>query len=100
MVSVLRKSFAIDFAVLVAGQERRCFVFLCCHEPDAVCVVNDPVENGVGDCGLSDHGVSLGDGELRGDQCGFPTIAFLEDLQQIKTLLVVQCVSAPNIKDQ
>jgi hypothetical protein len=41
----------IDFAVFVAGQERR--RFLLSHavalEGDAMSVVNDPVENGVGE---------------------------------------------------
>lgn len=63
-------------------------------------VVDDPVENGVGDCRLADHGMPLGDGQLRGDQRGFPAIAFLEDFQQIETLLVGQAVGAPVVKDE
>ena len=52
------------------------------------------------DVWFSDHGVPLGDGELRGDQGRFPTIAFLEYFQQIETLLIVQCVGTPIIEDQ
>ena len=69
-------------------------------EGDAMGVVDDPVENGVGDCRLADHGVPLGDGELCGDQGGFPAIAFFEDFQQIEALLIGQAVGAPIIKDQ
>lgn len=42
----------------------------------------------------------LGDRQLRGDQRRFPAMAFLEDFQQIETLLVGQAVGAPVVKDE
>ncbi len=63
-------------------------------------VVDDPVEDGVGDRGLADHVVPLGDGQLGGDERGFSPVAFLEDFQQIEALLIVEAVGAPVVEDQ
>jgi hypothetical protein len=45
----------IDFAVFGAGQEGRCFLLshAVALEHDAVGVVDDPAENGVGSCHLA-----------------------------------------------
>ena len=53
-------------------------------------VVDDPVEDGVGDGGFADHVVPLGDGQLGGDQGGFASVALFKDFQKIEALLVVE----------
>jgi len=62
--------------------------------------VNDPVEDGVGDCGLANHVVPLRDGQLGGDQGGFSAVALLEDFQEIEALLIIEAVGAPIVEDQ
>lgn len=69
-------------------------------EVDAVGVVYDPVENGVGDCGLADHVVPARDGQLRGDDCGSPLITFLEEFEQVEALLVREPVGAPIVENE
>ncbi len=57
-------------------------------------IVDDAIENGVGDSRLTDHVVPGGNGKLGGDQRGFPAVAFLEDFEQVETLLIGQTMSA------
>jgi hypothetical protein len=63
----------IDFAVLGAGQEGRGFLHshAVALEHDAVGVVNDPVENGVGDGGVCNQVMPSGHRGLGGDDGGF-----------------------------
>ena len=63
-------------------------------------IVDDAIENGVGDSRLPDHVVPGGHGKLGGDQRGFPAVAFLEDFEQVETLLIGQAMSAPVIEDE
>lgn len=63
-------------------------------------VVNDPIEDGVGDRGFADHVVPLRDGQLGGDESGFSPVALLEDFQEIETLLIVEAVGAPIVEHQ
>lgn len=60
-------------------------------------VVNDPVQDGVGDDGFANHGVPLGDGQLSGDQRGFASVALFKDFEKVKALLIVEAVGAPII---
>ena len=63
-------------------------------------VVNDAIENGVGDRRLADHLMPLGDRQLRGDKGRFPAITLFEDFQEIKPLLISEGVRAPIVEDQ
>ena len=55
-------------------------------------VVDDAVEDGVGDGGLTDHVVPLGDGQLGGDHGRFAPVALFEDLKEIEALLIIERV--------
>ena len=74
------RSCGIGVAVLGAGQGTG--VFSLSHtfsfQGDAVGVVNDPVENGIGDRGLANHVVPFGDGQLGGDERRFAPVALFE----------------------
>lgn len=59
-------------------------------------VMDDPVEDGVDDGWLTDHVVPLRDGQLSGDERGLSPVAFLEDFQQNKALLIVEGCGCPN----
>ena len=50
-------------------------------ESDAITVVDEPIEDGVGERRLVDVGMPLIDGELAGDERGFLVVAILQDLQ-------------------
>src|SRR5690606_8452596 len=69
-------------------------------ESDTVGVVDDAVEDGVGDGWLTDHVVPLGNRQLGGNQGRFSPVAFFEDFQEIETLLVIERVGAPIIEDE
>ena len=63
-------------------------------------IMDDPVEDGVGDGWFADHVVPLSDGQLGGDERGFSPVALLKDFQQIEALLIVEAVGAPIVEDQ
>ena len=63
-------------------------------------VVDDPVEDRVGDGGFADHLMPARARELGGDDGGAPLVAFFEQLQQVETLLIGQTVRAPVVEDQ
>jgi len=63
-----------------------------------MCVVDDSVEDGVGDGWFADHVVPLSDGQLGGDERGFSPVALLKDFQQIEALLIA--VGAPIVDNQ
>lgn len=69
-------------------------------EIDAVGVVHEPVEDGVGIGRVADHLMPGRDGKLAGDDGGAAPIAVLEDFQQIVTGLIFERLQAPIIKDQ
>ena len=50
-------------------------------------VVDDAVEDGVGDCGLADDVVPSIDRDLAGDEGGAAAVALLDDLEQIAALV-------------
>src|SRR6266478_8627828 len=56
-------------------------------ELQAMGVVDDPVEDGVGEGGLADQVVPAVDRDLAGDQGGAATVAFFDDFQHVVALL-------------
>src|SRR6516165_644503 len=69
-------------------------------EIDAMGVVNEPVEDGVGICRVTDEGVPFVDRDLTGENGRATPIAFLEDLVEITTCTGVERFEAPIIEDQ
>ena len=61
-------------------------------------VVDGPVEDGT--CDGADHVVPLGNRQLGGNQGGFAPVAFFEDFQKIKALLVIERVGAPIVQNE
>ena len=45
-------------------------------------IVDDAIEDGIGDGRLTDHVVPLGDGDLGGDQRRFTPVALFEDFRR------------------
>ena len=69
-------------------------------EVEAVGVVDEAVEDGVGVGGVADEGVPVGDGELAGDEGGSSAVAIFEDFQQIVAGLGVERLEAPVVEDE
>src|SRR3990172_5239787 len=67
---------------------------------DLVGVVNEPVENGVGQGAVADHLVPVFDRKLAGDQGGSVDVAVVHDLQQVAALVVVQGGQTPVVDDE
>ena len=63
-------------------------------------VVDDAIENGVGEGRLTDDIVPLVEGELAGDERRAAAIAVLDDFHQIAPLVGDKPVRAPVIEDQ
>jgi hypothetical protein len=63
-------------------------------------IVDNSVEDGVGDGRLADHLVPLSDRQLGCDQGGFSSVALFEDFKKIEALLIIETVSTPIIQDQ
>lgn len=63
-------------------------------------VMDDAVQDGVGQCGFSDHIVPGCHGQLGRDQRRFPAIAFLKDFQEIEALLISQRMCSPVVEYQ
>ena len=102
LVAWLLKSVGIGFAVFGVGQGACSFFpsHAVAFEGDTVGVVDDPVEDGVGDGGLSDHVVPLGNGQLGGDQGGFAPVALFEDFEEVEAMLVVEGVGSPIVENE
>jgi hypothetical protein len=62
--------------------------------------MDDTVEDGVGDGGLTDHLMPTRDGELGGYDRGSALITFLEEFKEVEALLVGQTVGAPIVEDE
>ena len=63
---------------------------------DAMGVVDDAVEDGVGQSWVADQVVPAVHGDLAGDQRGAAAVAILDDLQQVVALLGGRAARAPN----
>jgi hypothetical protein len=57
---------------------------------DAVCVVDEAVEDRVGDCGIPCDLVPAVHGNLTGDDGGSAFVSILDDLEELESLIVVQ----------
>src|SRR5690348_3129944 len=69
-------------------------------EIDAVGVVNEPVEDGVGICRVTNEGVPFVDRDLAGEDGRAAPIAFLEDLVEVTTGAGVERFEAPIVEDE
>ena len=69
-------------------------------EIDAVGVVNEAVEDGVGICRVADEGVPFVDGDLTGEDGRAAPIALLEDLVEIMTSAGVEGFEAPIVENE
>ena len=63
-------------------------------------IVDEPVENGVGECRIADGLVPVIDRQLAGDDCRATTVAVFEDFQQIPPLCRCEHGQPPIIEDQ
>src|SRR6185295_17557314 len=63
-------------------------------------IVDDAVEDGVGDGRLADDGVPAIDGDLAGDQRGAMAVSFLDDVQQIAALVGPERLQPPIVEDE
>src|SRR5262245_61781643 len=64
-------------------------------ELETMGIVDDAIEDGVGDGRLADDVVPAIDGDLAGDEGGAAAIALLDDLQQIAALVGGERLQAP-----
>jgi hypothetical protein len=67
-------------------------------ERDAVCVVQESIQDGIGHGGFPDVGMPLVDGQLAGDDGGTAAVTIFEDFEQFPSVAVLQGEQAP-IKD-
>jgi hypothetical protein len=65
-------------------------------ELQAMSVMDDAVEDGVGEGWFADQIVPAVDRGLAGDQRGAATVAVLDDLQQVVTLLGAERLETPS----
>ena len=63
-------------------------------------IVDDAVEDGVGEGGIADHIVPAVDWELTGDQGSATAAAFFGDLEQVMTLFGTEEFEAPVVEDE
>lgn len=69
-------------------------------EFDTVDVMDQPVEDGVGEGWVADDVMPGVDGELAGDDCRGASVAVLEDLEQVAALGGGERREAPVVEDQ
>jgi hypothetical protein len=69
-------------------------------EREAVGVVHQPVQDGVGQGGVADDVVPLVDGDLAGDDRGAAALSVFEDLQEVDALGRGEHGQAPVVEDQ
>ena len=69
-------------------------------ELKAVSVVNEAIEDGVAEGGVSDHVVPMFDGDLAGDDGRGATMAIIEDLQQVAPFGRTENRKAPVVEYQ
>ena len=63
-------------------------------------IVDDAVEDGVGEGGIADHIVPAVDWELTGDQGSAAAVAFFGDLEQVMPLFGTEGFEAPVVEDE
>src|SRR5579863_3817727 len=69
-------------------------------EFDAVGVVDEAIEDCVGDGGISDNFVPAIDGQLAGDDDRTSFISVLDDLEQVAALIGVEGLRSPVIQNE
>jgi hypothetical protein len=69
-------------------------------EIDAVCVVDDAIEDSVGVGGIADQFVPFVDGDLAGDDGRPSAVAFFEDFEEIVAGGGIEGIEAPIIEDE
>ena len=69
-------------------------------EIELVSVVNQPVKDRIGECGVADAVVPFFGRQLAGSQCGAYPVAVFQDFQQVTAVLCGQCDKTPVIEDQ
>ena len=91
-----------DFDICFLGQAMRSFLspHAVSFQRDAMGIVDDAVEDSIGDRGLADHFVPGRHRELGGDERGSAAIPFLEDFEQIKALLIVETMGTSVIQNE
>ncbi len=67
---------------------------------DAVSVMDEPVEGGVGDRWIADLGVPACDGQLAGEQRGTGLVARVADLEEVSPLGVIHRRHAEVVDDE
>src|SRR4051795_848159 len=69
-------------------------------ELQAMGIVNDAVEDRVGQSGISDQGMPAVHRDLAGDQGGAAAVAVFDDFEHVVALLGAERFEAPVVKDQ
>ena len=67
---------------------------------DAMGVVDEAVEDGIGVGGITDHFMPSGDGELAGDERRAAPISVLEDFEQMVTGVAIERFEPPVVEDE
>jgi hypothetical protein len=67
---------------------------------DAVGVVDDAIEDGVGVGGIADDLVPFVDGDLAGDDGRSSTITFFEDFEEVMTSGGIERLETPIVEDE
>ena len=85
-----------------AAQGRRPVAFALgfAGDLDAVGVVDDAIEDGVGDGGFGDHPGPVLHGDLTGDQQGGPGVALLDDLEKVAAALGGEVLQSPVVEQK
>ena len=83
-------------SVALGGDLSHAFSF----QDDAVGVVDEAVEDGVGEGGIADDLVPVFDRDLAGDDGGAAAVAILDDFEQVAALLGGQRIEPPIIEDE
>lgn len=67
---------------------------------DAVGVVHEAIEDGVGDGGIADDFIPVVDRDLAGDDDRAPLVAVFDDLEEVAALIVVELFRSPIVEDE
>lgn len=67
---------------------------------DAVGIVDEAVEDGIGNGWIGDHVVSVIEGNLAGDDRRTLLVSILDDFQEIAALLVGELFRPPIVQDE
>ena len=62
--------------------------------------MNEAIEDGVGDRGISDDLIPAFDGHLAGDDDREPLVAVFDDLQEVTALVVIELFRPPVVQDK